>query len=235
MRAKRKFKIVIDIMMTAALPLLMAYQLIGEAVHEWLGICMFLLFVCHHLLNGHWHRNLLKGRYNRIRLIGTAVDILLFIIMISLAVSGVMMSKHIFVFLQIDDGAGIARIMHLLASYWGLVLMSVHIGLHWNMISVMIKRAMQKEESTVKRRIISKITVAVICSYGIYAFVKRKLGTYLFLKSEFVFFDFREPLFLFLADYIAIMILFGFIGKQLGTHRQKKKEAGNFVIKLKSK
>lgn len=139
MTAKRKFQIVIDMMMTVMLPLLMAYQLIGEAVHEWLGICMFLLFLCHHLLNPHWHKNLLKGRYNSIRLIGTVIDILLFIIMVSLAISGVMMSKHIFVLLHIDSGAGSARIMHLLASYWGFVLMSIHAGLHWNMILGMIK------------------------------------------------------------------------------------------------
>lgn len=44
MTAKRKFQIVIDMMMTVMLPLLMAYQLIGEALHEWMGSCMLLLF-----------------------------------------------------------------------------------------------------------------------------------------------------------------------------------------------
>lgn len=225
MTAKRKFQIAIDMMMTVLLPLLMAYQLIGEAVHEWLGICMFLLFLCHHLLNRHWHRNLLKGRYNSIRLIGTVIDILLFIIMISLAISGVMMSKHIFAFLHIDGGSGSsARITHLLASYWGFVLMSVHVGLHWNMISAMIHRALQKDRNAVKMYIISKIAIVVLCCYGVYAFAKRQLGTYLFLKSEFVFFDFNEPRLIFFADYVAIMILFGFIGKQLGKCHQNKKE-----------
>lgn len=223
MTAKRKFQIAIDMMMTVLLPLLMAYQLIGEAVHEWLGICMFLLFLCHHLLNRHWHRNLLKGRYNSIRLIGTVIDTLLFIIMISLAVSGVMMSKHIFAFLHIDGGSGSARIMHLLASYWGFVLMSVHVGLHWNMISAMIHRALQKDRNAVKMPIISKIAIVALCCYGVYAFAKRQLGTYLFLKSEFVFFDFNEPRLIFFADYVAIMILFGFIGKQLGKNHQNKK------------
>lgn len=216
MTTKRKFQIVIDMMMTVMLPILMAYQLVGEAVHEWIGICMFLLFLCHHLLNSHWHRNLLKGKYNGIRLIGTVIDILLLIIMVSLAISGVMMSKHIFVFLQIDSGIGIARIMHLLASYWGFVLMCIHVGLHWNMVSSMINRTIKKDGNTVKMHAVSKITVLAICSYGVYAFVKQKVWTYLFLKSEFVFFDFSEPLLMFFVDYIAMMILFGFIGNQLG-------------------
>lgn len=225
MTTKRKFQIVIDMMMTVMLPLLMAYQLIGETVHEWLGICMFLLFICHHLLNSHWHRNLLKGRYNSIRLIGTVIDILLFIIMVSLAVSGVMMSKHIFVFLQIDSGIGSARIMHLLASYWGFVLMCIHVGLHWNMMLGMIKRTAQSEKSSAGCRIVLRVVAAVLCCYGVHAFVQRKLGTYMFLKSEFVFFDFSEPLLLFFIDYIAIMILFGFIGKQLGVLCKTRKKA----------
>lgn len=212
MTAKRKFQIAIDMMMTVMLPLLMAYQLIGEAVHEWLGIYMFLLFLCHHLLNQHWYRNLLKGRYNSICLIGTVIDILLFIVMVSLAISGVMMSKHIFVFLQIDSGAGSARIMHLLASYWGFALMCIHIGLHWNMILEMIKQTIQREKSSVGHRIILRVVAAILCCYGVHAFIHRQLGTYMLLKSEFVFFDLGEPFLYFVFDYIAIMFLFACLG-----------------------
>lgn len=212
MTAKRKFQIAIDMMMIVLLPLLMSYQLIGEAVHEWLGICMFLLFLCHHLLNRHWHRNLLKGRYNSIRLIGTVIDILLFIIMISLAVSGVMMSKHIFEFLHIDGGSGSARITHLLASYWGFVLMSVHVGLHWNMMLGMIKRTVHREKSAAGCRIIFRFVSAFLWCYGIHAFVQRQLGIYLLLKSEYVFFDFGEPFLYFVFDYAAIMFLFACLG-----------------------
>ena len=40
---KKKLRIVIDIGMVLLLPLLMAYSLVGEAAHEYLGIGMFLL------------------------------------------------------------------------------------------------------------------------------------------------------------------------------------------------
>lgn len=227
MTAKRKFQIMIDMMMTVMLPLLMAYQLIGESVHEWLGICMFLLFLCHHLLNSHWHRNLLKGKYNSIRLSGMVIDILLFIIMISLAISGVMMSKHIFVFLQIDGGIGSARIMHLLASYWGFVLMSTHIGLHWNMMLGMIKQTAQREKSPAGYRIILRVIAAILCCYGVYAFVQRQLGTYMLLKSEFVFFDFGEPILYFVFDYVAIMFLFACLGYYFSKLMKVKKKKAN--------
>ena len=56
-------KIVVDIGMTVMLLLLMTYELIGEAAHEWLGIGMFVLFVIHHILNRKWSRSVFKGKY----------------------------------------------------------------------------------------------------------------------------------------------------------------------------
>lgn len=49
------------------------------------------------------------------------------------------------------------------------------------------------------------ITFAV---YGAYAFVKRDIAGYMFLKIQFVSFDFEEPLIFFLLDYAAAMGLF---------------------------
>lgn len=228
MAKKRKFQIVVDIVMIAMLPFLMAYQLIGEAAHEWLGICMFLLLIFHHLLNLHWHKSLLKGRYNKLRTAITVIDILLFIISFLLAISGIMMSKHIFTFLSIERGIGGARITHLLASYWGFVFMSVHTGMHWNMILGIMNRIVWKNGKSVWRTAGSKIAVTALCCYGIYAFAKRQLGDYMLLKTEFVFFDFGEPIFFFLADYAAVIILFASIGhyacKLLRNNNKKERE-----------
>lgn len=227
MTVKRKFQIVVDILMTVMLPLLMAYQLIGEAFHEWLGICMFLLFLCHHLLNKHWHRTLLKGRYHWFRLLGTVIDILLFIIMIALAMSGAMMSKHVFSFLNIEGGIGNARILHLLASYWGFVLMSIHIGLHWHRMAGMLKPTSHSENGMIGYRIMLRIVSVMYLCYGAYAFIQRQLGTYLLLETEFVFFDFEEPLLFFVFDYLAIMFLFTCFGYEVSKLMKDKKKRDN--------
>ena len=50
MPSKQKEKYLIDFGMTVLLPLLMAYTLVGEASHEWLGMAMLALFVLHHAL-----------------------------------------------------------------------------------------------------------------------------------------------------------------------------------------
>ena len=219
MTGKRRLQIAVDLSMTVLLPVLMAYQLVGEAAHEWLGIIMGLLFAEHHLLNRHWHKSLFKGRYTALRGLGTAVDILLCAAMLALMISGIILSKHIF---RLPDSARLsaARTTHLLASYWGFVLMSVHLGLHAGMILALVKRTAKKEYTSSKSRLIG---YAVLCGYGIYAFIKRRLGAYMLLKSTFVFFDFSEPLVLFLLDYAAIMAMIAWLSHYISKLLNLKK------------
>ena len=44
-----------------------------------------------------------------------------------------------------------------------------------------------------------------IALYGLYAFIKNQLLSYLFLTTSFVFFDFERPAVLFFTEYLAIM------------------------------
>lgn len=60
MKSKQKLKIVVDVAMTASLLLLMTYERIGQAAHEWLGIGMFVLLILHHILNGKWSKLCLR-------------------------------------------------------------------------------------------------------------------------------------------------------------------------------
>lgn len=54
MPTKQKIKCIVDLGMTVLLLLLMAYTLVGEAAHEWLGMAMLVLFLLHHALNFKW-------------------------------------------------------------------------------------------------------------------------------------------------------------------------------------
>ena len=90
---KKKLRIVIDIGMVLLLPLLMAYSLVGEAAHEYLGIGMFLLFAAHHILNAAWWKHLLRGRYTPLRVFGTVVNLALAIIMLVLPISGMFLIR----------------------------------------------------------------------------------------------------------------------------------------------
>lgn len=210
MKPKMILKLAVDIGMTAALLLLMAYELVGQAAHEWIGIGMFVLFVIHHILNGRWIRNLLRGRYNPVRIMQTGLVLLILCAMAGLMVSGIILSRHALSFLPIKGGRSFARNLHMLSAYWGFVLMSVHLGFHWSMMMGMAKKFFPKPSAV--RKWVLRILALVIAGYGVYAFIRRDIGIYMLLRSHFVFFDYEEPLVFFYLDYIAVMGLLIWIG-----------------------
>lgn len=55
MKPKMMLKMGLDLVMTVLLLCQMAYMLIGEAAHEWMGAAMFVLFLLHHVLNWRWY------------------------------------------------------------------------------------------------------------------------------------------------------------------------------------
>lgn len=223
MKTSFKIRIAADMAMILLLPILMAYSLVGEAAHEWIGITMFLLFILHHALNWRWYKQLTKGSYSPMRVLGTVVNTLLAIIMIALPVSGMMMARHTTDFLNL--GMSGARIIHLLASHWGFVFMSLHLGLHWNAVTGMMKKALSIQKPSQVRTWFLRMLAVFLCGYGIFSFIELRYGEYLFLKNQFVFFDFSKPLFFSLAERVAVMCLFAcisFYGAKL-LHKNLKK------------
>lgn len=212
MTTKKKMQMFFDLAMTIILPMLMAYSLVGEKAHEWLGITMFVLFIAHHAINWGWHLALFKGTYSPRRVVNTAIDVLLIVDMIVQMISGMILSRHVFIGLPFHEGMAFARTGHLLGSFWGFILMSMHLGFHVSaIISALGNGSGIKKVSTKQRVIVRSIAVA-ISAYGIYAFVKRELVMHMFLIIRFVFFDYSEPIRYFYADYLAIMVLFATAG-----------------------
>ena len=225
MKPKQKFKLTVDLAMTALLLLLMAYELIGQAAHEWLGIGIFVLFILHHFLNGKWLRSIFKCRYTPLRFFQTVLNVLILASMAGSMVSGVILSRHALAFLPIKGGRSFARSLHMVCAYGGFMLMSLHLGLHWSMIlGIAAKHGKRSAQSG--KWIFRGIGVLIAC-YGAYAFLKRDIGAYMLLQNKFVFFDFEEPLVFFMLDYMAVMGMFVFVGYYIcmGLRLlQKKKE-----------
>lgn len=209
MKPKTVVKVSADFAMTVLLLLLMTYELIGQEVHEWIGIAAFALFVFHHILNRSWLKNLFHGKYTPMRIMQTVIVVGVLLTMIGSAVSGIILSRYALTFLPIEGGRAFARTLHMLSAYWGFVMISLHLGLHW---AVLISAAAKRFKPPKAAVWVLRCLAAGIAAYGIYAFLHRGLLGYMFLQNQFVFFDHDEPLALFLADYAAIMEMFVLVG-----------------------
>ncbi|MCM1222069.1 MAG: DUF4405 domain-containing protein [Lachnospiraceae bacterium] len=203
-------KIIVDVLMLVAMPVLMAYMLVGDTFHEWLGTEILALFILHHILNFQWIKNIFHGKYTVSRIIKTVINILILCMIIGLAYSGIVLSRHVFADLDINASRAVARKMHMFCSYWGFVLMSLHFGFHWDMfLGIANKFAKNK---SVLITVILRLLATGIAGYGLYAFKKHEIGSYMLMKIQFAFFDMEEPLFMFMLDYLAVMGLFSVVG-----------------------
>ena len=151
------------------------------------------------------------------------------ILMLGSMISGILLSNHIFKAVTIAGTTIAARQVHMFCAYWGFVVMSLHLGLHWNMVVGMVSGLFK--DRYVYRRWLSRIIVLIAGIYGIYAFNKRQIGAYLLMKVHFVFYDYEKGIFPFLLDYLAVMILIAFIGYYSGVFLKKtgkRKRKGSY-------
>lgn len=159
----KEIKRIIDILMTIVLIPLMAYQVTGEAAHEWLGISMVSLVIVHQVLNRKWYATLFKGNYMPFRILSIIVNVLLLISFALTAISGISMSNHAVPFLYNLVNVNTARVMHLAFSYWAFILMGLHIGMHVNVMTAKIPNNVKN---------VLAIIFTIISGYGFYLFLK---------------------------------------------------------------
>lgn len=208
MKIKQTLKRVIDLVMILLLPVLMAGILTGQEVHEWLGVGMAVCFLLHLILNASWFKNLFKGSYSPVRALQTAVNLLLCTDILALMVSGIIMSGFAFAWLNLSGGMILARQLHLFASYWGLILMSSHLGLNWSVLLGTGKKLLHMKKDNAALTWGLRILAIGVSAYGVYAVISQKLYQYLFLQTHFVLFDETKSALVFLLETVAMMVLF---------------------------
>ena len=223
MTKPQRLRMSVDISMTTLSIILMGGNFLfpADLVHEILGTGLFVLWGVHIALNRRWYASLaqasksitstnandrraysaiFRGKYNPYRVMQTVINCCILLCTIFLMISGIILSNHLFTFLNIQSGLGFARIAHLLSSHWYYLFMSLHIGLH-----------MGRLFQNVATKILPRILLVLTSLYGLYAFIARGVWKYLVLKQQFFFFDLEWGYILFAMDYISIIILFATI------------------------
>lgn len=227
---KPNIKLGIDSLMMAVLLLLMAYPVTGQELHEWFGAAMLALFVIHSLLNIRWYGNLFRGSYKPLRILQTLINLGVFLSMLCLGFSGIVMSRYVFAALPIHGPAATARWMHMAASYWGFVLMSVHLGMHWSMVMGRIRKLLKGKTMPKVALWMMRLAALVIAGYGAFCFYQSDLLSYMLLRNEFVFFDFEQSAGVMFAEYLSMAGLWILVGFYLTKGAGGKKEIGGKQI-----
>lgn len=142
-----KKKLIIDLIMFVLMIILMFYNLTGGLYHEILGIILFIIYIIHIALNYKVIKkmgvNIMKGEALPFKItLGFILDILLFICLMILMITGIIISKYIFNI----NGIGFWIQLHDLAAYIMFGTIVVHVLLHLKMISKYMANKLHIEE-----------------------------------------------------------------------------------------
>ena len=203
----KHIKHLIDLLLGIGLLLLMSYQVVGEAGHEWTGITMTVLMIIHQILNRKWFVSLFKGKYTPLRIAQTFVNAALVICFILTALCGVNMSVHAVPFLGDFMRASLGRRLHLTLSHWCFVLMGLHLGLH---LPAMLRGVKGKG---VRR--VGFCAAILAAGAGFRLFLRNNYPDYLFYRMPFAFIDYDKSAHLVLLEALLIAAFWAFAGFQL--------------------
>lgn len=197
------FRLGVDLAMTVLMLVAMAYQITGNAVHEWVGISLLGLFIVHNRLNRRWYKTLLKGKYNGRRILSIAVNLLFLLSMAVILISSAPISSDVFPFLS-SSNEMVWRQIHVLTSYWGFIFMAVHIGMSWGMIINSVRNMTGLRHASRIHTIVLRILAVMIVVYGVQTSLERDMGYKLTVYNPFGW-GFDDSAMRFLVDYLAIM------------------------------
>ncbi len=206
MSKKRIFQITVDCVMYILFVLLMGYHLLPSYIHEWIGIGLFSAFLIHNILNYRWYSSLFKGKYNAYRIVLAATDILLLIAMLCCIVSAMSVSSYVFAWMKLSVGFG--RQLHMASTIWAFILMSVHLGLHWNLVIGMVGKIKLSSKAKIVLKWAFRLIVIALIVYGVYSFCERRLWEEMFLLTDFKLFDYEKTILGYAVGSVSVSSVF---------------------------
>jgi hypothetical protein len=116
----------------------------GQTVHEWLGLAFGVGVVTHLLLHWKWIVNVVRRFFSKLPgqvRINSLLDSLLFIDVTLIIFSGLMISKVVLSTFGLSGSHdAIWRWLHTSATHLALIIVALHVALHWKWIVSTIKR-----------------------------------------------------------------------------------------------
>ncbi len=153
MSKQNRTKLLLDISTFVALLIVMDPRTSGIAVHEWLAIALSVTVVIHLLLNWNWIVEVTKRLFTKGKgLNGSRINYILnwalFIDGVLIMLSGILISEAVMPALGLPLPSNFTWSgLHEVSTNLSMLLMGLHVALHWNWIVSTVKRIFTRRES----------------------------------------------------------------------------------------
>ena len=133
-RNPNKLNLYLDLMLLIAFVIEMEEHFTGLHNHELLGLAFGIAIVIHVALHWNWVVSITKRFFSKVfheSRLNYVLNIALFVDMAVIVVTGVLISRTIGLRISVSQAV---EPLHLLSSYLSLVLIGLHVALHWKWI-----------------------------------------------------------------------------------------------------
>ena len=184
-------RLTFDFIAAGLLLVALAYYWMDNTVHEVVGTGMFLLIIVHNIFNRRWYRTISNSRREARCLINNSTILLLLATMLVLLVTSLMISRTVFSFLPLSGGFT-ARQVHILAAYWALIIVSLHLGMRWSMAMNVVRTLCGVMTESALRTGLLRMIAAAVAFQGIRSSFELGIGSKLSARLTLDFWDFNE-------------------------------------------
>lgn len=175
-------KIILDIIMFVLMILLMNLLFTGIVLHEIIGLLVFILFIVHKYLNFRWIKTITKSIFSgntlnskiKLRYI---IDLLLFIDVTLIIISGMIISQVIFV--GISNPTIIWSDLHHLFAALGLIIIIIHTLLHYMEMKAIFKKKLEENKDNKLKNSLYYLIFLIIVILPISVMASKKFIDYL--------------------------------------------------------
>ncbi|WOS65467.1 DUF4405 domain-containing protein [Sinorhizobium fredii] len=166
-----------------------------------------MLVIVHNGFNRRWYGTIPKARRQARGLFNIAVTFLLLIAMLALLVTSVLISNALSSVMSPYDGFT-ARQIHILAAYWVLVIVSVHLGLRWPMLMGVARKLTGLSQPHAVRTFALRVITILVAIHGVWSSFELAIGTKLTMQMTLDWWNFEESVAGFFIHCIAIAGLY---------------------------
>jgi hypothetical protein len=162
-------RLLVPLAMAGLLLLSLAYWWLDNVPHEIFGVAVFVLIAWHITLNRSWFANLFRGRYNGRRMFTVLLHMLLIANMAVLLVTSVFISKSLLAFLPLPDST-LLREIHWFSAYWVMVVVGIHLGLHWTRVMMLLRLISGRPSGSATRTWLLRTAALALAGFGTWSF-----------------------------------------------------------------
>lgn len=197
-------RLALPVAMAILLLFSLAYWWLENLLHELFGTALFALLAWHIAVNRFWFKKLLRGRYDKRRTLTLVLHLLLIGNMLVLLVTSIVISRSVLAFLPIPDSIYL-RDIHWFSAYWVMIIVGIHLGLHWTRVMAMVRSSLRVSQENTIRTLMLRITTLLVAGFGVWSFSVLGVWTKLTFNYSLDFWDFTASVTPFFGHWAGVV------------------------------